>query len=224
MRNKKIAFAAISVVAASIIVAGVWPRGGSALARSAADAVMPTSPPAQIGPVVEMPQPEPLAQWAPDGVISTGEYDHQASFGNMQIYWTNYYQFFYGAMRIRADGWMALAIPPPDGGGNTDIIYGSVIGGVVTVSDMFSAGGFGGRQLDTAAGGQDNVTLWGGAVTSGYRMVEFRRALATADSHDNAFDFPLTRIMWAYGSGETVTEQGEAEIALLFFPCPEYIC
>lgn len=181
-------------------------------------------PAQQIGPIVEMPKPEPLAIWSPDGVITTGEYAHEADFGsNFRLYWRNYYQYFYCAIRIRTGEWAALGIPAESG---TDVIYGTLSGEQVTVYDMFSStGDFGAARRDTELGGVNNVTVFGGAREFGFTVIEFRRALSTDDQYDNQFSFPLTRVTWAYGTGtSTVTAQGQGELALLYYACPEYIC
>ena len=179
----------------------------------------------QIGPVVEMPKPEPLAIWSPDGVITPGEYTHEADYDNFTLYWTNYYQYFYAAMRIRTTGWAALGIPDA-GTGNADIIYAVISEGKAVVYDMFSStGDFSTVRRDTELGGDNNITAFGGGQEFGYTIIEFRRALSTNDQYDNQFSFPVTRITWAYGTNaETVNEQGQGELALLFYACPEYIC
>ena len=182
-------------------------------------------PPAaqQIGPIIETPQPEPLAVWSPDGVITPGEYTHEADYGNFTLHWRNYYQYVYAAMRIKTGTWVALGIPSESG---TDIIYGTISEGQAIVYDMFSStGDFSAMRRDTELGGDNNITAFGGGQEFGYTIIEFRRALSTNDQYDNQFSFPVTRITWAYGTNaETVSGQGQGELALLFYACPEYIC
>ena len=184
------------------------------------------APPAQrIGPIVEMPISEPLARWVPDGIVSPGEYTHQARFGNFELHWTNYYQYFYAAVKVRGEDWVALGLPGP-GRDKTDIIYITVSDEPAAVYDMFSGtGDFGAMRLDTELGGVGNINVSGSGKELSYNVIEFRRALSTSDSYDSCFSFPVTGITWAYGSGEAnVSEQGQGELKLLFYACPEYIC
>ncbi|MFC2022800.1 DOMON domain-containing protein [Chloroflexota bacterium] len=208
-----------------LVIGSLFAAARPAASTHSPDSGRPALLARQIGPVAEMPIPEPLAQWAPDGIISPGEYAHQTRFGNFELHWTNYYQYFYAAVKVRGGDWVALGLPGPSRD-KTDIIYITVSEEPAAVYDMFSGtGDFGAMRRDTELGGVCNINVSGSGKELSYNVIEFRRALSTSDPYDSCFSFPVTGITWAYGSGEAnVSEQGQGELKLLFYACPEYIC
>jgi hypothetical protein len=181
-----------------------------------------------------LPPAEPLPEWAPDGVISNSEYSDSAKFGDITIFWRTYYEYFYAAIKIPANGWGAFAIQPKTGASfeNADIILGFVNNGQGSVYDMFSSNANGPFLKDTDLGGTSNIFDFGVRQEGGFTTIEFKRALSTGDKYDKNFSFPLTNITLAYGEGNRIPDEAMLKIAyqnsvklpVFYFEPPEHVC
>ena len=162
--------------------------------------------------------PTPAAGWSPDGVLSTGEYVREKTFGDFEIRWSSDDTYIYVGMKARTGGWVAMAIQPGLRMKNADMVFGFVKAGKVSVYDLFSTGDFGPHPPDTELGGTDDIVASGGREEGGYTTVEFKRRLVTGDRYDNPLSKGANKIIWAYGSDDELSlkhvDRGYGELEL----------
>jgi hypothetical protein len=72
------------------------------------------------------------------------------------------------------------------------------------VYDLFSTGDFGPHPPDIEQGGVNNILEFGGKEEGGYTTIEFKRALDTGDRYDRAFVRGSNKIIWSYGSSDSL--------------------
>ncbi len=156
--------------------------------------------------------------WAPDGVLSEGEYTGEFSSGNYLVRWFVHEDTAYFGVRAQTDGWVALGIQPGEAMQDADIIIGFVDDSGADITDQFSTGFFGPHSPDTELGGQDNILESGGGTADGATVIEFSRRLDTGDDFDNPLSSGDNQIIWSYGStddtGRQHTVRGGGEITL----------
>ncbi len=142
-----------------------------------------------------------------DGIISTGEYAHQQTYGSYELYWSNDAEYIYVGMKAKTTGFVALGIQPGFAMQDADIIFGIVKDGQAEIYDMFSTGTWGPHPLDTALGGTSDITVFGGTEENGYTTIEFKRALNTNDEYDNPLNSGNNKIIWAFGTSDDLNIQ-----------------
>ena len=133
-----------------------------------------------------------------DGVISDGEYKYSTTFEDFDISWSNDSEFVYIAMKAETEGYVSVAVQPGEKMNEADIITGWVTDGQPGIVDMFSTGDFGPHPPDTELGGTDDVLEFGGSEEGGFTVIEFKRALNTADEYDKELIQGSNQIIWAY--------------------------
>lgn len=184
----------------------------------------PTPPPAQPTPSAPSPQPPPppppapSGKWAADGVISAAEYTRSKTFGDYELRWASDDKYIYIAMKAKTSGWVAVAVQPGSRMRDADMVFGFVKDGKATVFDLFSTGDYGPHPLDTELGGTSDILEFGGKEEGGYTIIEFKRALDTGDRYDKPLAKGINKIIWAYGSDDSLTlkhmNRGYGEIEL----------
>ena len=176
-----------------------------------------TSPPAQ-PPQAQPPPAPPAGKWAADGVISPGEYTGSRTFGDYELRWASDDKTIYIAMKAKTSGWVALGIQPGSRMKDADMVLGFVKDGKALVFDLFSTGDFGPHPQDTEQGGTTTILEFGGKEEGGYTVIEFKRALDTGDKYDKPLVKGVNKIIWAYGSDDSLTlkhaNRGYGEIEL----------
>jgi len=145
--------------------------------------------------------PEPAAFNA-DGIISDGEYSYSATFEDFDLSWSNDSEFVYIAMRAETEGYVSVAIQPGEKMNEADIISGWVTDGQPGIVDMFSTGDFGPHPPDAEQGGTDDIIEFGGKEEEGFTVIEFKRALDTADEYDNELVQGSNQVIWAYATSD----------------------
>lgn len=184
-----------------------------------APSTTPRSTATPTGPSAATPSPtQALAIWSADGVISPGEYSNTDTYGNYEIHWKSDGRNIYVAMRAKTNGWFAVAFGPESRMKNADMVFGYVEDGVTNILDTFSTGDLGPHPPDVQQGGSDDILEYGGTEDGGYTTIEFKRALDTGDNYDKPLAPGKNRILWSYGSGDSVTQKhtkrGYGEILL----------
>ena len=79
---------------------------------------------------------QPMAEWQADGVIMEGEYAHETTVGDVNLWWTNDAEFLYLAMEASTTGWVAVGIDPVNRMQGANYIFGAVVVG--NHKDFFS--------------------------------------------------------------------------------------
>ena len=85
------------------------------------------------------------------------------------------------------------------------MIFGFVKDGRVEVQDQYSTGNFGPHPADTELGGTDDILEFGGKEEGGFTTIEFKRLLTTGDKYDISIQKGASKIIWAYGSSDSLT-------------------
>lgn len=134
--------------------------------------------------------------WAPDGVVSDGEYAQNMvlSGGVFEVSLKNDAENLYMAIKGETEGWVAIGFEPEIWMKDADMIIGWVDGGEVSAIDAYSTGNYGPHPPDTDLGGTDDILEFGGSEVDGFTVIEFKRKMNTGDEFDKAF-----------GSGQTVS-------------------
>ena len=177
----------------------------------------PTSAPPASSPAVSQ---EPAEPWAPDGIISSGEYLSEMSYanGDYELFWVSDQQYIYVGMRAKTSGWVAMAVQPGSKMKGADMVFGYVEDGKVIILDLYSTGDFGPHPPDTDQGGTDDIIEYGGSETDSYTTIEFKRALATGDQYDHELSGGKNQIIWSFGSRDDLSlkhsNKGYGEIDL----------
>lgn len=161
----------------------------------------------------------PDVEWVADGVISPGEYGAAIDQGTYRLYWRQSDGLIYVGMEARTEGWVAVGIQPGRAMDEADLVIGRIVGGEVVVTDEYSSGMFGPHGPDTDFGGSDDIIDVGGSEADSVTVIEFSRALDTADSYDNPLvPGSVNKVIWAYGSSDDSSIQhstrGYGEIVL----------
>ena len=143
-----------------------------------------------------------------DGVVTQGEYDHQAEFSNGKfvVYWRFQDESIIFAMVAKTDGMIALGFEPEIGMKDADMVIGWVKGGVAYIFDCYSIGESGPHPEDSNLQGNDDITAYAGVEYGGFTTIEFSRKLITGDTYDK--DIPTTgifNVIWAYGPEDSIT-------------------
>jgi hypothetical protein len=179
------------------------------------------SPSLPVPPVSTQPQGPTASEnvsWAPDSVITAGEYRNSRSFDNYELWWTADDTFIYVGMKAKTQGWVAIGFDPESMMKEADIVIGYVKDGQLTISDQYSTGQFGPHKPDVEQGGTDDILASGGKSDGGFMTIEFKRKLDTGDKLDKPLHKGVNKIIWAYGSDPQFTikhtARGSAEIDL----------
>jgi len=161
----------------------------------------PDSEPTQI----PTPTPPLTEEWSPDGIIKVREYYGSNNYGDYTIHWRSDEQYIYIGMTAKTDGWVAMAIQPGSRMKDADMVFGFVKNGAVEVQDLYSTGNFGPHLADIELGGTDDILAFGGREEGGFTTIEFKRSFTTTDEYDISIQKGVNRIIWAYGSSDSLT-------------------
>jgi len=142
-----------------------------------------------------------------DGIISSGEYDHQQKYGDYELFWKSNNTTISIGMRAKATGFVAVAIQPGTLMKDADIILGLVKDGKTEIHDMYSTGNFGPHPEDITLGGTNDISVFGGKEEGGYTIIEFQRDLMTNDEYDHQITSGINKIIWAYSQSDEIQIQ-----------------
>lgn len=152
-----------------------------------------------------MPTPQLEEEWSSDGVIKVREYHGSNNYGDYTIHWRSDEQYIYIGMNAKTTGWIAMAVQPGSRMKDADMVFGFIEDEETTVYDLFSTGDFGPHPLDLELGGTDDILEFGGKEEGEFTTIEFKRALNTGDDYDIPIFKGINKIIWAYGSSDSLT-------------------
>ncbi|MBN1976206.1 MAG: hypothetical protein JW918_02295 [Anaerolineae bacterium] len=131
---------------------------------------------------------EPAAGWQADGVIVDGEYAHQATVGEVGLWWRSDAEFLYLAMEASTTGWVSVGLDPEVRMKGANFIVGAVAGGEAQIWDAYGTAPVGNTHPpDEELGGTDDIVAYAGVEEGGVTRFEVQIPLDSGD----AFDKPL---------------------------------
>jgi hypothetical protein len=165
----------------------------------------PDSAPTQIPSSPTTSPPSLTEDWSADGIIKVREYHGSNNYGDYTIHWRSDEQYIHIGIIAKTNGWVAMALQPGSRMKDADMVLGFVKDGTVEVQDLYSTGDFGPHPLDSELGGTDDILEFGGREEGGFTTIEFKRSLTTMDKYDISIQKGVNRIIWAYGSSDSLT-------------------
>jgi hypothetical protein len=131
---------------------------------------------------------EPTMGWQADGVISDGEYAHEATVGDVRLWWSNDAEFLYLGMEASTAGWVAVGLDPERRMEGANFIIGAVAGGEAQIWDAYGTAPTGNTHPpDEELGGTNDIVAYAGVEEGGGTRFEVQIPLDSGD----AFDKPL---------------------------------
>jgi outer membrane protein assembly factor BamB len=160
-----------------------------------------------IEPAATEPAVPVAGEWAPDGVVSEGEYSRNLSLsgGKYIVHWKNDAENLYMALEGRAEGFVAIGFEPTQAMKDADMVMGWVSRGEATVLDLYSTGIYGPHPPDEDLGGTDDLLESGGAEFDGWTVIEFKRKMDTGDEFDKVLKPGQTvDIIWSMSGSDSL--------------------
>jgi hypothetical protein len=161
------------------------------------------------------------AGWAPDGIVSPGEYAKNLTLANGRyaVHWKNDAKDLYMALEGRTNGFVAIGFEPTQAMKDADMVMGWVSAGEATVLDLYSTGTYGPHPADESLGGRDDILESGGNESGNRTLIEFRRMMNTSDQYDKSLQPGQTiNIIWSMSSSDSLSVRhnvrGTAKLAL----------
>ena len=148
-----------------------------------------------------------VAEWAPDGVISVGEYSKNLTLsdGRYAVHWKNDAEDLYMALEGKTEGFVSIGFEPTQGMKDADMIMGWVSGGEATVLDLNSTGIYGPHPPDEDLGGRNDILEFGGFESDNRTLIEFKRKMDTGDLFDKSFKPGQTvKIIWSISGSDAL--------------------
>ena len=144
-----------------------------------------------------------------DGVIGDNEYQFSGTFEDyFTVCWSVSETEIYLALQAETTGFVSIGIDPEVILKNTDLIYGSVSGDIISVADTFSTEIFGPPENDTSLGGTFDILEYNGTEEGGVTTFEFKRLLDTGDQYDNSISLDRkVDIMWSSHPSDDFSEK-----------------
>jgi len=131
---------------------------------------------------------EPTMGWQADGVVSDGEYAHEATVGEVRLWWSNDAEFLYLAMEASTTGWVSIGLDPERRMEGANFIIGAVAGGEAQIWDAYGTAPTGNMHPpDEELGGTNDIVAYAGLEEDGVTRFEVQIPLDSGD----AFDKPL---------------------------------
>jgi len=146
----------------------------------------PVATPQEKQPTVPPTKPAQLAPtWKADGVVSEGEYNHEATMGKVKLWWRNDAESLYLAMEAPTTGWVAVGIDPTDRMKGANYILGEVTDGKAQIWDAYGTAPTGATHPpDTDLGGTNDIVAYAGVEEEGITRFEVQIPLDSGDKYD----------------------------------------
>jgi hypothetical protein len=174
-RVKPITLLAIIVVTTAILLNGCGAQDTAPTATATREPA-PTETPAMVAPAI-------------DGVVTEGEYQQQADFGDIRIWWYNDDTHIYLALSGDTTGWVAVGINPQIGMQDADYLFGYVQDGETMIWDAYGTEPTGANHPpDEDLGGADDIVAFAGIEADGVTTIEVQRPLETGDAYDQQLE------------------------------------
>lgn len=148
----------------------------------------PTEESATDVPTEEQPAGPSAFVWQADGIISDREYAHEATIGEVAIWWQNDAEFLYLAMEASTAGWVAVGLDPVNRMEGANYLLGAVVDGQARVWDAYGTAPTGATHPpDEELGGTNDIVAFAGVEEAGVTRFEVQIPLDSGDE----FDKPL---------------------------------
>ncbi|MGC9399360.1 MAG: DOMON domain-containing protein [Anaerolineae bacterium] len=122
-----------------------------------------------------------------DGVVEAGEYEDEAAFGEMRLWWRHDGEYLYLAMEGPTKGWISVGIEPTRAMKDANFLFGYVEEGEAQFWDAFGTAPVGAAHPpDEELGGTDDVVAFAGVEEAGVTRFEVQIPLASGDKYDKA--------------------------------------
>ena len=131
----------------------------------------------------------PGAGWAADGIISDGEYDQHADFGDIRLWWQHDGTWLYVAMEGDTSGWVAVGINPQQGMEGASFLFGYVENGEAKLWDAYGTARTGpNHPPDEDLGGTNDIAAFAGTERDGVTRFEAQIPLDSGDQYDHRLE------------------------------------
>ncbi|MHB1318783.1 MAG: DOMON domain-containing protein [Anaerolineae bacterium] len=123
--------------------------------------------------------------WAADGVIASGEYAHQATIGQVTLYWSNDTDYLYLAAEAETAGWLGVGLDPQNQMQGADFIIAAAEGDALAVNDAYGQAPVGATHpQDATIGGSDDLLASAALQQDGWMRLEVQKPLDSGDAYD----------------------------------------
>jgi hypothetical protein len=124
-----------------------------------------------------------------DGVVTEGEYDQQADFGDIRLWWRNDDTYLYLAIEGDTTGWVAVGINPQQGMQGADYLFGYVQDGEAMIWDAYGTSPTGANHPpDEDLGGTTDIEAYAGVEQDGVTTFEAQLPLNSGDEYDQVLE------------------------------------
>jgi hypothetical protein len=131
----------------------------------------------------------PAATWQADGVISEGEYAHETTIGDVNLWWSSDAEFLYLAMEAPTTGWVAVGIDPVNRMQGANYVFGAVVDGQAMIWDAFGTAPVGNTHPpDEELGGTNDIVAYAGVEEDGVTRFEVQIPLDSGDEFDKLLE------------------------------------
>jgi hypothetical protein len=191
MRTGRIA---VGLIAVLLLACGLLAACGSAEStqtppEKAQPTALPTATPRQQEEQTAAPPTEPLSSWQADGVVADGEYAHQATIGDVTLWWRNDAEFLYLAMEAPTTGWVAVGLDPENRMQGANFIFGMVVEGEAQIWDAYGTAPTGATHPpDEDLGGTNDIVIYAGMERDGVTRFEVQIPLDSGDDYDRPLE------------------------------------
>jgi len=125
--------------------------------------------------------------WVADGVIGAGEYAHEATVGQMRLWWSNDADYLYIAFEADVQGMVAIGLDPENRMQGANYLIGLVQDGQAQLWDAYGTAPTGNTHPpDDELGGSNDVVAFAGVEEGGVTRFEVQIPLDSGDANDKA--------------------------------------
>lgn len=208
MKAHRIIIGAALIAAIAAVVGGCADEGAEPAEPTepmATEGATPTEEPAATEePATEAPT-ESAAEWEADGVIAEGEYAHEATIGEVRLWWRNDAEYLYLAMEASTTGWISVGLDPENRMQGANFIFGAVTDGEAQIWDAYGTAPTGNTHpADEDLGGTDDIVAYAGVEEDGVTRFEVQIPLDSGDEYDKPLEAGGTHaVIVAVGSSDS---------------------
>ena len=152
--------------------------------------IQPASKPTEAATVAPTEKPTTMAStqgaapWKADGVIGKDEYAHEATIGDVHLWWRNDAKYLYIAFEAKTSGWVAVGLDPETRMKGANFIIGMMSGGQAKVVDAYGNAEIASHPPDEDLGGKNDIVASAGIQEGGVTRFEVQIPLDSGDKYD----------------------------------------
>lgn len=129
--------------------------------------------------------PAPIVGSRADGMIADGEYDAEATFGQVRVLWSNDAESLYLAMEAPTTGWVSVGLDPETRMKGANYIIGAVVESEAKAWDAYGTAPVGASHPpDEELGGTNDIAAFAGVEEEGNTLFEIQIPLDSGDQYD----------------------------------------